>query len=60
MCSLDEAKTKTDVFDLSHVYVSRATFLEAHIQANELLVDAGREVALFFRDMLELGNYSLI
>lgn len=32
-------------------------FLEAHIHANELLVDAGREVAFFFRDMLELGNY---
>ena len=39
--------------------ISRAISLEAHIQANELLVDAGREVAFFFKDMLELGNYSL-
>jgi hypothetical protein len=40
--------------------ISRAISLEAHIQANELLVDAGREVAFFFKDMLELGNYSLM
>lgn len=29
---------------------------EAHVKGNELLIDAGQEVSLFFRDMLELGN----
>jgi hypothetical protein len=54
---LDEAKTYA--FDLSRVrFIIVFLFrfkTEAHIRANELLVDAGREVAFFFRDMLELG-----
>lgn len=28
--------------------------LEAHVKANEILIEAGREVADFFREMLEL------
>ncbi|EFX75306.1 hypothetical protein DAPPUDRAFT_306827 [Daphnia pulex] len=44
----------------SEVVRSMENLQKAHIRANELLVDAGREVAFFFRDMLELAIEGVI
>ncbi|KAI9563805.1 hypothetical protein GHT06_011271 [Daphnia sinensis] len=39
----------------SEVVRSMENLQKAHVHANELLIDAGRKIAFFFRDMLELA-----
>lgn len=39
----------------SEVARSMENLHKAHVHANELLIDAGRKIAVFFRDMLELA-----
>lgn len=61
MCFLssESLQYKTYVFHLPRRFLFSCPFpIEAHVHANELLIDAGRKIAVFFRDMLELGNDS--